>query len=46
MLYPLLISTAGFFALFLALHLAAMRNELLRRRARTLRILRSAEAEG
>jgi heme exporter protein C len=46
MLYPLLISAVGFFALFLALHLAAMRNELLRRRARTLRILRSAEAEG
>ena len=44
MLYPLLISAAGFFALFAALHLAAMRNELLRRRARTLRILKAAEA--
>jgi heme exporter protein C len=45
MLYPLLISAAGFFALFAALHLAAMRNELLRRRARTLRILKAAEVE-
>jgi len=45
MLYPLLISAAGFFALFAALHLAAMRNELLRRRARTLRILKAAETE-
>jgi heme exporter protein C len=39
MLIPLLISAAGFVALFLTLHLAAMRNELLRRRVRTLRIL-------
>jgi heme exporter protein C len=46
MLHPLLISAAGFFALFAALHLAAMRNELLRRRARTLRILQAAEAGG
>jgi heme exporter protein C len=45
MLHPLLISAAGFFALFAAMHLAAMRNELLRRRARTLRILKAAEAE-
>jgi heme exporter protein C len=44
MLHPLLISALGFFALFLALHMAAMRNELLRRRARTLRILAAAEA--
>lgn len=44
MLHPLLISAAGFFALFLALHMALMRNELLRRRARTLRILKAAEA--
>lgn len=45
MLYPLLISAAGFFVLFLVLHMALMRNELLRRRARTLRILQAAEAE-
>jgi heme exporter protein C len=44
MLHPLLLSAAGFFALFAALHLAAMRNELLRRRARTLRILQAARA--
>ncbi len=44
MLHPLLISAAGFLALFLALHMAAMRNELLRRRARTLRILKASEA--
>jgi heme exporter protein C len=44
MLHPLLISALGFFALFLALHMALMRNELLRRRARTLRILAAAEA--
>jgi len=46
MLTPLLISAAGFLALFLALHLAAMRNELLRRRVRTLRILAAVSAEG
>ena len=45
MLYPLLISAAGFFVLFFMLHMALMRNELLRRRARTLRILQAAEAE-
>lgn len=44
MLHPLLISALGFFLLFLTLHLAAMRNELLRRRVRTLRILAAAEA--
>lgn len=45
MLMPLLISAAGFLALFLTLHLAAMRNELLRRRVRTLRILAAANAK-
>jgi heme exporter protein C len=44
MLHPLLISAFGFLLLFLTLHLAAMRNELLRRRVRTLRILATAEA--
>lgn len=44
MLYPLLVAALGFFLLFLTLHLAAMRNELLRRRVRTLRILAAAEA--
>ena len=43
-LVPLLISAAGFLALFLALLLAAMRNEILRRRVRTLRLFASLEA--
>jgi heme exporter protein C len=43
-LTPLLISAAGFAALFVALHVAAMRNEILRRRVRTLRLLVAAEA--
>jgi heme exporter protein C len=30
--------------IFLTLHLAAMRNEILRRRVRTLRLLAAAEA--
>jgi heme exporter protein C len=45
LLRPLLISAAGFAALFFALHLAAMRNEILRRRLRTLGILAAAAAE-
>ena len=43
-LAPLLVSAAGFAALFVALHLAAMRNEILRRRVRSLRMLAAAEA--
>jgi len=43
-LTPLLITTLGFVALFIALHLAAARNEILRRRVRTLRLLAAAEA--
>ncbi|MCC6949442.1 MAG: heme ABC transporter permease [Bradyrhizobiaceae bacterium] len=43
-LAPLLVTTLGFAALFVALHLAAMRNEILRRRVRTLRLLAAAEA--
>ncbi|MEX0590601.1 MAG: heme ABC transporter permease [Xanthobacteraceae bacterium] len=43
-LTPLLLTAAGFAALFLALQLAAMRNEILRRRVRTLRLLAAAEA--
>jgi heme exporter protein C len=46
LLTPLLISAAGFTALFFALHLAAMRNEILRRRLRTLGVLAAAAAEG
>ena len=44
-LWPLMISAAGFTALFFALHVAAMRNEILRRRLRTLGILAAAEAD-
>jgi heme exporter protein C len=36
MLMPLAIMAIAFTLLFVALHLAAMRNEILRRRVRTL----------
>jgi heme exporter protein C len=39
MLYPLLVMAIGFTALGMALHLAGMRTEILRRRVRTLAIL-------
>jgi heme exporter protein C len=42
-LTPLLLMTVAFTLLFITLHLAAMRNEILRRRVRTLRLL---EAHG
>ncbi|MBV9239843.1 MAG: heme ABC transporter permease [Xanthobacteraceae bacterium] len=42
-LTPLLVMTLAFTLLFVTLHLAAMRNEILRRRVRTLRLL---EAHG
>src|SRR5579872_6465098 len=44
MLVPLLIMAVGFTLLFLTLHLAAMRNELLRRRVRTLRLMQARSA--
>jgi heme exporter protein C len=44
LLTPLLICALGFGLLFAALLLAAMRNEILRRRVRTLRILAAQEA--
>jgi heme exporter protein C len=40
-LIPLLAMTAAFTLLFLTLHMAAMRNEILRRRVRTLRLLQA-----
>jgi heme exporter protein C len=43
MLAPLLVMALAFTLLFLALHLAAMRNEILRRRVRRLAILAAAE---
>ena len=42
-LIPLLVMAIAFTLLFVTLHLAAMRNEILRRRVRTLRLL---EAHG
>jgi heme exporter protein C len=42
-LTPLLVMTVAFTLLFVTLHFAAMRNEILRRRVRTLRLL---EAHG
>jgi heme exporter protein C len=43
-LTPLLVCALGFALLFAALLLAAMRNEILRRRVRTLRMLAAAQA--
>jgi heme exporter protein C len=42
LLWPLLISAIGFTLLFLTLHLMAMRNEILRRRVRTLGMMEAA----
>jgi heme exporter protein C len=39
MLYPLVVMALGFTALGLALHVAGMRTEILRRRVRTATIL-------
>ncbi len=44
-LWPLLVLALAFTLLFLALHLAAMRNEIMRRRIRTVRLL-AAQQEG
>jgi heme exporter protein C len=43
-LVPLLIMTGAFTLLFITLLLAAMRNEILRRRVRTLRLMRASLA--
>jgi heme exporter protein C len=42
MLIPLLIMAVGFTLLFATLHLAAMRNEILRRRVRTMRLMQAS----
>ena len=42
-LVPLLVMAVAFTLLFLTLHLAAMRNEILRRRVRTLRLMQAAQ---
>jgi heme exporter protein C len=44
LLYPLLVMALGFTCLFFALHLKGMRNEILRRRVRALRIAEVARA--
>ena len=43
-LVPLFIMAAAFTLLFFTLHLAAMRNEILRRRVRTLRLMQASAA--
>src|SRR5215218_6585651 len=45
-LTPLLIMAIAFTLLFITLHLAAMRNEILRRRVRTLRLMQAHAAQG
>ena len=42
-LIPLLIMAVAFSLLFLTLHLAAMRNEVLRRRVRTLQMMQASK---
>jgi heme exporter protein C len=44
LLTPLLTMTVAFTLLFITLHLAAMRNEILRRRVRTLRLMQASAA--
>ena len=41
-LIPLLVMALGFTLLFVTLHLAAMRNEILRRRVRTLLLMQAS----
>jgi heme exporter protein C len=41
-LIPLMVMTLAFTLLFVTLHLAAMRNEILRRRVRTLRLMQAS----
>jgi heme exporter protein C len=43
-LHPLLMMALAFFLLFFTLHLAAMRNEILRRRVRSIRMMRAQRA--
>ncbi len=45
MLVPLLIMAVAFSLLFVLLHLMAMRNEILRRRIRTMRMIEAAGAD-
>ena len=45
-LIPLVIMAVAFTLLFVTLHLAAMRNEILRRRVRTLQLMQAERAGG
>jgi len=45
-LVPLLVMALAFFLLFITLHLAAMRNEIMRRRVRTLMLMQADAAAG
>ena len=45
-LTPLLVMILAFTLLFLTLHLAAMRNEIMRRRVRTLMMMQADAAAG
>ena len=45
-LVPLLTMAMAFLLLFVTLHVAAMRNEILRRRVRTLRLMQAQHAPG
>jgi len=45
MLVPLLVMAAAFTGLFVVLHLMSMRNEILRRRIRSMRMIEAAGAE-
>jgi heme exporter protein C len=42
-LYPLLMMALAFVLLFITLHLAAMRNEILRRRVRAMQLMQAAQ---
>lgn len=46
MLWPLLVMALGFTLLFLTLHFAAMRNEILRRRVRTMQLMAASAETG
>ena len=46
LLWPLLVMASGMMLLFLALHLKAMRNEILRRRVKALRVIEVQSAAG
>jgi heme exporter protein C len=45
-LTPLLVMAIAFLLLFITLHLAAMRNEILRRRVRSMWLMQAHAAQG